>query len=269
MKILIIDDSEIVTRSLQQMLSQFAVELSVYHSGTEALKHSQGNYYDLAFIDVLMPVKSGIDTAKALIEQGAIGHLVMMTGSLSPHFQLLIKKINPLATLIKPITHDHVAYYLKIIDPAIEIKSTESMQVFYSHAMINHQDSVFNAVDGLKRFGNQVSLYVENLMKFSTSLEHLIIVLFEYTVIHLDAESHKNLANFRFELHNLKGNAAFIGAYLLSDMAKLVDYNLKDEDVFTRNDFDQLHAVAELTIQEIKDFVEEIRFEGYLKQKTT
>jgi len=49
----------------------------------------------------------------------------------------------------------------------------------------------------------------------------------------------------------------------------LVDYNLKDEDVFTRNDFDQLHAVAELTIQEIKDFVEEIRFEGYLKQKTT
>ena len=65
-KVLIIDDDPMLQEVLQRMLAKVGFETTVAANGVEGLKSLHTNPVDLIIIDIVMPIKGGIDTIMEL-----------------------------------------------------------------------------------------------------------------------------------------------------------------------------------------------------------
>jgi CheY-like chemotaxis protein len=65
-KILIIDDEEIVTKSLQKLLKKEGYQTTIAKSGSEAIEKVKRTDFDLIICDVRMPQMDGITTIKEI-----------------------------------------------------------------------------------------------------------------------------------------------------------------------------------------------------------
>lgn len=61
-QILLIDDEELVTRSLEKFLNKAGYAVTVAKSGREAIEQVKKNSFDLIISDVRMPEMDGIET---------------------------------------------------------------------------------------------------------------------------------------------------------------------------------------------------------------
>lgn len=68
-KILLIDDEDLVVRSLNRLLTKEGYEVIVCRNGEEALKKAESEVINLIVCDVRMPGLSGIETVKKLRER--------------------------------------------------------------------------------------------------------------------------------------------------------------------------------------------------------
>ncbi|OGX31681.1 MAG: hypothetical protein A3G37_03715 [Omnitrophica WOR_2 bacterium RIFCSPLOWO2_12_FULL_46_30] len=65
-KILVIDDEELITKSLLKLLDKEGYSTTVVRSGKEAIDKVKESNYDLIICDVRMPEMDGIDTIKEI-----------------------------------------------------------------------------------------------------------------------------------------------------------------------------------------------------------
>lgn len=66
LKALVVDDNEVNTMILANMLEQFNISANVASSGDKALHFVERYYYDMIFIDHIMPKMDGIQTTRAI-----------------------------------------------------------------------------------------------------------------------------------------------------------------------------------------------------------
>ncbi len=253
MKILIIDDSKLVTSSIFSILNRYEVEVQIAHTYSEVLDLAKSNQFDLAFIDVKMPVINGIELAKSLKKSNTIKYLVMMTGVLAPSFSKLIPKLDPLDTILKPVNVEHINKILKKIDPNLNL--TKQLPLSSSVNVEEFSDIIFNASDGLKRFSDDINLFVQQLQNFLIELDKTIIEFFEYSVFQAETIDPKTQSMFHFKIHNLKGNAEFIGASYLASEAKILNKIIFEDKSFTIENYHDLRKSAELTALTIRNFI--------------
>ena len=65
-KILVIDDEELVTKSLLKLLSSQGYAATIARSGKEAVEEIKNTDFDLIICDVRMPEMDGIETIKQI-----------------------------------------------------------------------------------------------------------------------------------------------------------------------------------------------------------
>lgn len=65
-KILVIDDEELITKSLLKLLSAEGYDVSVVRNGKDAVEKIESNNFDLVISDVRMPELDGIETIKQI-----------------------------------------------------------------------------------------------------------------------------------------------------------------------------------------------------------
>ena len=65
-KILVIDDEELITKSLLKLLSTEGYNATVVRSGKEAIDNVKKSDFDLIICDVRMPQMDGIETIKEI-----------------------------------------------------------------------------------------------------------------------------------------------------------------------------------------------------------
>lgn len=65
-KILVIDDEELITRSLLKLLSTEGYNVSVVRNGKDAIEKVHASDFDLIISDVRMPDLDGIETIKQI-----------------------------------------------------------------------------------------------------------------------------------------------------------------------------------------------------------
>ncbi len=106
--ILVIDDDPQHRAMLQQMLALDSHQVETLENGAHALASCRARLPDLVLLDVLMPVKDGIDTAIELRAAFSSLPILAMSGgrrSLSPAFNLeSVALVGADATLAKPFT---------------------------------------------------------------------------------------------------------------------------------------------------------------------
>jgi CheY-like chemotaxis protein len=81
MKILIVDDNQVVLNSLSAMLIAHSYCVDTACNGLDASEKSQNQSYDLLIVDHLMPIMNGIQLVKNLrqIEQYSLTPIIFMT----------------------------------------------------------------------------------------------------------------------------------------------------------------------------------------------
>lgn len=106
-KILVIDDEEILTKTLAHILGKRDYEVSTASRAEDALALAEGGRFDLVLCDIRMPGKNGVETIrdmKALLQSKGETEppVIFLTGFADPKLQQEAQTLNPVAYVYKP-----------------------------------------------------------------------------------------------------------------------------------------------------------------------
>ncbi len=96
-----------ITKYIKEYKAQSDMEIvyDCFGSGAELLARvNTGVFYDLIFLDVVMPVINGIDTAKEIYSKNKATKIIFLT--ISPEFALDSYSVSALDYIIKPINRE-------------------------------------------------------------------------------------------------------------------------------------------------------------------
>jgi len=106
-RILVIDDEELIIRSLANILERMKYEILVAKSSDDGLVIAEEESFDLIICDILMPGMNGIETIKKIRENHkAKGQnetpVIFITGYADQLMEKLAKDLKPKAFFFKP-----------------------------------------------------------------------------------------------------------------------------------------------------------------------
>ncbi len=112
-KVLVVDDSLIVREQMKLILGELGTVVTTCSSGEEALEEVERNKYDVIFLDVVMPGRSGFDTCKMLKQKEINGaKVIMLTSKSSPVSRVRGRLSGANTYITKPATVDKLAQFV-------------------------------------------------------------------------------------------------------------------------------------------------------------
>ena len=119
-KILVIDDEEIICRTIVIALEKQGHEVYVVKSGNDALAITDAEDFDLIISDIRMPGRDGVEVVKEITEKikEKKQHIpvIFMTGYAEKEFERRAKELNPAGFFFKPFD---LPNFLKAIQNAL------------------------------------------------------------------------------------------------------------------------------------------------------
>lgn len=131
LKIALCDDNKTELDRIESCISQYKTQskdeiyFEAFLSPVEFLsKISSGAFYDLIFLDVLMPVINGIDVAREIFKHNKLTQIIFITSS--REFAADSYSVSALDYIIKPITDENLTRAMdKFFERYKKIKSDE------------------------------------------------------------------------------------------------------------------------------------------------
>ena len=119
-KILIIDDEEIVTKSIKKLLVKNKFEVQTANSGHEALEMAKKEKFDLIIADIRMPGINGVDTIKNIYKilekkNKEITPAIFITGYVNEEIEKSAQELKPVAYIYKPFDISELVEKIKQI----------------------------------------------------------------------------------------------------------------------------------------------------------
>lgn len=112
-KILVVDDEEIVREFFNKFLSLENIEVKCVETGQEAIAAVKNGKFDLVFLDINMPVMNGLETFRELKKISPAVKCVMMTGYAAEDLMYAAKKEGVVASVQKPLDLGQIDSLLK------------------------------------------------------------------------------------------------------------------------------------------------------------
>ena len=116
-KIALCDDETVYLESTEKLLRDWSrttstpIELDCFDHGDALLAKHRIYRYDIIFLDIVMPLFSGMDTAKELRLLDKSAKIIFLTSS--PEFALSSYSVRALDYLIKPLSYDKLQEVLE------------------------------------------------------------------------------------------------------------------------------------------------------------
>ncbi len=107
-KILVVDDEDVVRKSICRILSDPEFSVETFASGAMALAELQGNAYDLAITDLKMPGMNGIEVLKAIQVLQPNLPVIMITGYATVDTAVEAMKCGAFDYIAKPFTPEQI-----------------------------------------------------------------------------------------------------------------------------------------------------------------
>ena len=79
-KVLIVDDERMIRELLEEMLMREGMDVRSAPNGEEALKELRTSFYDMCFLDIILPGISGVETMGKIREISPKTKIALMTG---------------------------------------------------------------------------------------------------------------------------------------------------------------------------------------------
>lgn len=112
-KILLIDDEELITRTLANALEREGYEVLVAKSGLDARAMAEEEDFDLILSDIRMPGLNGVETVKRVLDvmnqRGAPRiPAIFITGYADEAMEKAAQTLQPRAYIYKPFDYHHL-----------------------------------------------------------------------------------------------------------------------------------------------------------------
>ena len=106
-KILVIDDEELIVKSLKKLLEKNGFDVFVAKNGQDALVMAEEEEFDLIVADVRMPGMNGVETVRNIyndLKEKKSKHIptIFITGYADKEIEQNAKSLNPIAYIYKP-----------------------------------------------------------------------------------------------------------------------------------------------------------------------
>ena len=193
-KAVIIDDSPQARKLLRLMLQEFAPDIAIVaeaengNTGIEAIKTHNA---DVAFLDIDMPEKSGIELAEELVKENINCRIVFTTAF--NQYAINAFRLSAIDYLLKPINEQQLAESIEKIRQQLQYKTTQEQLTALSQNLKSNQKQVIciptqngydylniNDIEYLEADGSYVHLFLKdkkqktvskNLKYFEQALE--------------------------------------------------------------------------------------------------
>ncbi|MEJ2362167.1 MAG: response regulator [Gammaproteobacteria bacterium] len=106
--VLLVEDNEMVQQLIKTFLVKMGLNVTVAENGVVALNLAQQHDYDLIYMDMQMPVMSGVDAVKALRDKNYAGPIVMLTANATLADRNLCKEVGSNDFLTKPVNRQQL-----------------------------------------------------------------------------------------------------------------------------------------------------------------
>ncbi len=115
LKILIVDDEEVVAEVLGKLIEVNGHKVAVTHEGKQALEAYQKEKFDIVFTDISMPEMDGIDLTHKLLELDRDVKIVAITGHVGPEEVEKVLNAGAKAFMKKPFSKKDIDQAIKEI----------------------------------------------------------------------------------------------------------------------------------------------------------
>lgn len=79
MRILVAEDEQQLSHVLSSAMTASGYQVDIANNGQEAVEQAKGNAYDVIILDIMMPVKSGLEALKEIRATGNRTYIMMLT----------------------------------------------------------------------------------------------------------------------------------------------------------------------------------------------
>jgi PAS domain S-box-containing protein len=222
-RVLIVDDIHTNLTVARGLMAPFDMMIDVCTSGELALEMVSKNFYDLIFMDHMMPGMDGIEATNRLrqLENGKNAVIIALTANAISGMKEMFIESGMDDFLAKPI---EIAKLNRILDkwiPQEKRQKGEAPTKTYSE-----QDGIYveglNVVKGIEMTGGNLDLYIKTLEQFSRDSR--------IKIGEIQSVAESDLSLYAIYTHAMKSALASIGAAELSEIARSLEQAGKDEN---------------------------------------
>lgn len=250
MKILVTDDHPVNRKILVEFLKKFGAAVYEAENGDAAIKmireHSE---IQVVFMDIQMPVLSGIETTKILRKENFSGLIIACTANNDPENFKEYQRIGMNDILVKPFKRKNIENMLDKWSTVINLPSASQIASVDSDMMLNNE--LWNSADFEDTIGNDVDLGKQILLDYIDQTKGFIVTAY-------DLLDNKDFEELHRVSHTLKGSSAAISANKLVHISTLMSQATKSKNAeeFRKNleDFEEYFDLFILATTKWKHF---------------
>lgn len=269
-KILIVDDNAVNLKVACGFMSQYEMQIDTANSGYEAINKVTNKKYDLIFMDHMMPEMDGIDTTKAIRS---------ITGSYYKNVPIVALTANAISGAREMFLSNSMQDFLS--KPIDTKKLNNILKRWISDKLkqsIGKKDSIIDCDKDIKLINLELEDIDYKLSMFKNGLDinsYIDILKTFYNdgkekINKLNYYSKEELKRYTIEVHAIKSSSASIGAYTLSEKAKILEDASRNGDILTiQNNHNDFIKQYNSILDDIKKHLEKIKFDNDIKNKET
>lgn len=129
MRILLVEDSQRLARSVQTGLRRLGHAVDVVHDGRKGLSYARCNPYDLVLLDIMLPELDGLEVLAALREEGVQTHVLLLTARDTVGDRVTGLNTGADDYLVKPFAFEELAARVEALGRRVRGPATPVLQV--------------------------------------------------------------------------------------------------------------------------------------------
>lgn len=254
-KALVIDDNEVNTIVLANMLELFDIRVDQANSGMQAVQLLRDNEYGIIFVDHVMPKMDGVqttETIRSLPGSRAQTVIIALTSSITEEICRLYQQAGADEVYAKPLGLLELANILKNWCPWLSVREVPGMKdnsdseegdtliksIIDSISEIDYDTGLRYAVGNPRHYADILRVSLKDIR----ACQDLIIQGYEK----------RQKKNLRIGIHNMKSVFTNIGATELADLARGM------EQVVAKQEIASLEIYFQHFIKRIGNFFEKL-----------
>ncbi len=263
-KVLVVDDNVMNLHVFSALLKNTKIFVQEASSGEEGLNYLASNYYDIIFLDYMMPVMDGIETFnifKTLTSSPSINSpVVMLTANAVAGAKEEYLKKGFTAFLSKPVNPGRLESTIKaLLPPSLIENGTTSTVKAAEEIPIPEEDETggYPEVEGfdmdIARLHLPTAELAEDTLKnFFKGINNDIKTLSEFFD---KIEEDGVLREYQTKVHSMKSTCATMGNMTISSLAKLLEFAAKGGNM---DRIQKLHPILIQELEKCKDVMQPI-----------
>ena len=214
LNILVAEDTPINQKLLGTFLKKFGANVYLAENGQVAVDQIELHpEIDLIFMDIFMPIKSGIDATIELRNKGYKGIIIACTANSDPDDFKTYKKIGVTDIVVKPFKRDTIRELLEKWGSVLTVPNAKD--IISLTFLENKSSEMWNLEDFMDTTGQNIEFAISLMDEYITQSKELMENLKEEL-----KQSPLNYEKIELYTHTMKGSSASVSATRFADLGR-------------------------------------------------